>query len=308
MRKHVQKWMHVCALSFLSKFPRNRCPARLSRVMLNLQPADNSIAPPVPLQSRTCEGCDIAAAIMSEAGLPFQSTHPRGVRLRVSGHVGPRMRSFNPRTRVGCDARLDSLNSAFSNCFNPRTRVGCDELMQMIAPRVMGFNPRTRVGCDSTSSGGTSRVRCFNPRTRVGCDRSQRRTRSPDRGFNPRTRVGCDGGTDLAYPLAVTFQSTHPRGVRRFHGPRRAGGNDVSIHAPAWGATASWTSAWTGPGSFNPRTRVGCDGTPPGTAFRISCFNPRTRVGCDGCGQTGRRQCDVSIHAPAWGATGMLGM
>lgn len=47
MRKHVQKWMHVCALSFLSKFPRNRCPARLSRVMLNLQPADNSIAPPV---------------------------------------------------------------------------------------------------------------------------------------------------------------------------------------------------------------------------------------------------------------------
>ena len=47
MRKHVQNGCMFAHFLFLSKFPRNRCPARLSRVMLNLQPADNSIAPPV---------------------------------------------------------------------------------------------------------------------------------------------------------------------------------------------------------------------------------------------------------------------
>ena len=56
------------------------------------------------------------------------------------------------------------------------------------------------------------------------------------------------------------FQSTHPRGVR--HAARLVGKaiGEVSIHAPAWGATAD----------------------------------------CAGAGNFGQ----VSIHAPAWGATG----
>ena len=77
------------------------------------------------------------------------------------------------------------------------------------------------------------------------------------------------------------FQSTHPRGVRRFHGPRRAGGNDVSIHAPAWGATLSCLIALPSPGRFNPRTRVGCDNYEHQKEFAQNGFNPRTRVGCD---------------------------
>ena len=55
--------------------------------------------------------------------------------------------------------------------------------------------------------------------------------------FNPRTRTGCDLGTQST-PL-VCMQ--------------------VSIHAPARGATGARTksaSRWT---SFNPRTRTGCD-------------------------------------------------
>ncbi len=101
----------------------------------------------------------------------------------------------------------------------------------------------------------------------------------------------------------VAFQSTHPHGVRRLslHGAFAANGfqsthphgvrllplilphfkKEVSIHAPARGAT------WMLPGSsaisisFNPRTRTGCDNPP---------YSKNTREG-------------VSIHAPARGAT-----
>ena len=101
--------------------------------------------------------------------------------------------------------------------------------------------------------------------------------------FNPRTRVGCNRARMAGYG--------------RFHA------------------------------SFNPRTRVECDCACPADACAKCCFNPRTRVGCDG--MTFYRSCvgggfqsthprrvrprgqhpadllrRVSIHAPAWGATG----
>ncbi len=56
----------------------------------------------------------------------------------------------------------------------------------------------------------------------------------------------------------------------------------VSIHAPAWGATASGTVTPIASASFNPRSRVGSD---------------RPRL------QFLKQFVRVSIHAPAWGAT-----
>ena len=79
-------------------------------------------------------------------------------------------------------------------------------------------------------------------------------------------------------------------------------------------------------GSFNPRTREGCDIAPRITGVRRYCFNPRTREGCDhsatirvmflgGFNPRTREGCDVgvvrlrpattavSIHAPVRGAT-----
>ena len=60
---------------------------------------------------------------------------------------------------------------------------------------------------------------------------------------------------------------------------------DVSIHAPAWGATNANESP-----------------------FRLmKCFNSRTRVGCDEPDFDGwLERHGVSIHAPAWGATERL--
>ena len=132
----------------------------------------------------------------------------------------------------------------------------------------------------------------------------------PDSGasFNPRTRVGCDRIKELVRLQAELFQSTHPRGVR--HSPAEIAGLSgfVSIHAPAWGATPSGHRQCPGRACFNPRTRVGCDPSITASAPSPHLFqstHPR-----------GVRQAHaaelmpslgVSIHAPAWGATGRGG-
>ena len=58
---------------------------------------------------------------------------------------------------------------------------------------------------------------------------------SSDTSFNPRTRVGCDTWHNMR-DSRVRFQSTHPCGVR----PGETyiiDDDEVSIHAPVWGAT-----------------------------------------------------------------------
>ena len=59
---------------------------------------------------------------------------------------------------------------------------------------------------------------------------------------------------------------------------------------------------------FNPRPRVGGDFKSPFASDWYARFNPRPRVGGDLL-PTGRleRQANVSIHAPAWGATSWYG-
>ena len=125
-------------------------------------------------------------------------------------------------------------------------------------------------------------ARCFNPRTRVGCDDPRPVQCRGGKSFNPRTRVGCD----IAMPyIFITL-------------------GNVSIHAPAWGATYESYRFPSDPSGFNPRTRVGCDGWSLPPARTVASFNPRTRVGCDAAPRAavGFHQ-HVSIHAPAWGAT-----
>ncbi|GBC63955.1 hypothetical protein DENIS_4955 [Desulfonema ishimotonii] len=100
----------------------------------------------------------------------------------------------------------------------------------------------------------------------------------------------------------------------------------VSIHAPAWGATASALSAHRLPSCFNPRARMGRDIISVVNTVFMLRFNPRARMGRD-IGMSwliaydmlfqstrphGARHQNipyhnpyrpVSIHAPAWGAT-----
>ena len=96
----------------------------------------------------------------------------------------------------------------------------------------------------------------------MGCDFLIHGVTISGSGFNSRTRMGCDTVKEGKIALC-----------------------QVSIHAPAWGATRSVGPRFHCYRRFNSRTRMGCD------AHRF----PWLEVGC--C---------VSIHAPAWGATGLL--
>ncbi len=124
----------------------------------------------------------------------------------------------------------------------------------------LGFNPRTRGGCDYRFF----RLQIldqfrFNPRTRGGCDIGTGISSGMPYGFNPRTRGGCDPTHSLLSGWYSRFQSTHPRGVRRFPSASQRRNTRVSIHAPAGGATVFFSMIDTSPPSFNPRTRGGCD-------------------------------------------------
>ncbi len=77
------------------------------------------------------------------------------------------------------------------------------------------------------------------------------------------------------------FRSTHPRGVRPAQSAASAASQRVSIHAPAWGATA-------GDGLGVARVHVSIH-APAWGATRCRCH--------------GLAAVEVSIHAPAWGAT-----
>ena len=76
----------------------------------------------------------------------------------------------------------------------------------------------------------------FNPRARVGRDSLWEELFLSEFCFNPRARVGRD---DIVASMSSKTL--------------------VSIHAPAWGATASRGEACRVGSGFNPRARVGRD-------------------------------------------------
>ena len=131
--------------------------------------------------------------------------------------------------------------------------------------------------------------------------------------------------SEEALAESIEFQSTRPRGARltvnsekmwftyvSIHAPAWGAthvgvcvdaGLDVSIHAPAWGATQRIIDETPYTEGFNPRARVGRDIIHCTLQACKYSFNPRARVGRDVHQVVARRQKEVSIHAPAWGAT-----
>ena len=120
--------------------------------------------------------------------------------------------------------------------------------------------------------------------------------------------MGRDWVLTRRYSSKWGFQSTRPRGARRDRFAIETIIMEVSIHAPAWGATTAWHLKYSAMQCFNPRARVGRDKYK--NIFPVlydTGFNPRARVGRD------KFFCFfdfilmlVSIHAPAWGATKLL--
>ena len=102
----------------------------------------------------------------------------------------------------------------------------------------------------------------FNPRSREGSDTTDAGQRNSTADFNPRSREGSDGKRTEA--ALVAFQ--------------------ISIHAPAKGATRQQAHDLETHKNFNPRSREGSD-----SQFRSATL-PK----------------GISIHAPAKGATTTL--
>ena len=79
---------------------------------------------------------------------------------------------------------------------------------------------------------------------------------------------------------------------------------EISIHAPAWGATRSPRFFPPTQVYFNSRPRVGGDADEGSGRRKRAYFNSRPRVGGDGVDQELLMlTAHISIHAPAWGAT-----
>ena len=139
-----------------------------------------------------------------------------------------------------------------------------------------------------------------------GATRKHHRLQFHIRCFNPRTRVGCDLGLPASALSSCLFQSTHPRGVRHDGVTQGVTVRKFQSTHPR-GVRHRWTLQHELAGVFqstHPRgVRPGlwCKrGRPTGR------FNPRTRVGCDEYFRNLFSDLDnVSIHAPAWGATAL---
>ena len=145
--------------------------------------------------------------------------------------------------------------------------------------------------------------------------------------FNHAPVRGAIGAIQYVAGYVTKFQSTHPRGVRRDGQPPDCRCGDVSIHAPAWGATRTRRVSAPKPEPVSIHAPA-WGATPVVDAYRghdagVSIHAPAwgaTRplprpahhaafqsthprgVRLRSCGES-FRGCAVSIHAPAWGAT-----
>ena len=214
--------------------------------------------------------------------MKFQSTHPRGVRLRTHTFVCTGL-----LVSIHAPTRGATLNNA-----NPTSRMEFQSTHPRGVRQMIEVGSLLLVKFQSTHPREVRRSRpptlnphaCFNPRTHEGCDWSgvistcisQVSIHAPTRGAT----VAQEDKVEIP-----KFQSTHPRGVRP-EGVRAILSNGkVSIHAPTRGATIL-------PEFFLVLNTVFQSTHPRGV-------RPHTYIS-DFRGQ------EVSIHAPTRGATSLL--
>ena len=229
----------------------------------------------LPRRERRSTPADIISDVL------FQSTLPRRERrsyLRryqylylISIHAPAKGATF-----------LSRACSSGSKNFNPRSREGSDV-------KGVCWHKRMGISIHAPAKGATynTNIQCrtyrdFNPRSREGSDITSFHPIERHRDFNPRSREGSD-------PPALPPNPRAP---------------NISIHAPAKGATGQGYQVHTqqlefqstlprrerrrsrgaAPAAeldFNPRSREGSDGTVSYSITTIINFNPRSREGSD---------------------------
>ena len=167
----------------------------------------------------------------------FQSTHPHGVRPTARARPPGSWAYFNPRTRMGCDARVMRLMADWLFISIHAPAWGATSWRGSRVASTSYFNPRTRMGCDTPHRQGVASVGISIHAPAWGATQGFQASASALCYFNPRTRMGCDrrrvearrGGTISIHAPAwgATYEFRQP--------PRWL--FEISIHAPAWGAT-----------------------------------------------------------------------
>ena len=258
-------------------------------------------------------------------GMMFQSTRPRGARpgRQQRGATGM---SFNPRAREGRD--LDNMEiepGQIIVSIHAPARGATADVVYLLLTMCVSIHAPAR---------GATEVPCphcgiyqrFNPRAREGRDASSASILQLYKSFQSTRPRGARRTAKMERLSPMLFQSTRPRGARpastfrnvrrSCFNPRAREGRDakpstlpenpqqVSIHAPARGATKSPIREIAAMSCFNPRAREGRDRSSRMPAAHPTCFNPRAREGRDREWLGGPELfCFVSIHAPARGAT-----
>ena len=232
--------------------------------------------------------------------------------------------------RASAEADQTRRLLALASIYDGGSRRGAAKLggvgLQVVRDWVTRFNPRPRTGGD---------LRCdrVGRRHSVSIHAPARGATGgrywPRRGHEVFQSTPPHGGR-LVWGANVTtggqFQSTPPHGGRRLAIGAEQPGDAVSIHAPARGATFDWlgfphirlvsihapargatpASPKTLPRttSFNPRPRTGGDvNDGPGVILTTKFQSTPPHGGRRECGEPAHRGSNVSIHAPARGAT-----
>ncbi len=242
--------------------------------------SDLLVAPPsqVSIRAPARGATDVNGT--TEGVAVFQSARPRGARPTAPTVAVPLV-CFNPRARAGRDAQHRRIRETMNVSIRAPAR-GATAKMSFRGTHSTFQSARPR-GARPHFSTSLTLPAGFNPRARAGRDRPHGRRRTRDRFQSARPR-GARRAQILVSSNLLWFQSARPRGARQ----------DRRRSRPAVDR-------------FNPRARAGRDSAFPGAWLVVFCFNPRARAGRDLGADRLRRVKDVSIRAPARGATVVRG-
>ena len=235
--------------------------------------------------------------------LPFQFTHPRGVRLQTGSGQLKQLRFQFTHPRGVRPASKETRETPES--FNSRTLVGCDLIFvrhkspyykfQFTHPRGVRLQAFTRA-CRRGS------VSIHAPTPTATCIRKDVCLRVKSISIHPPTQASpcirkdvCLRVKSISFThagFAPYLQGGLPTGEEYFiHPPTPASPcickevclrvKRVSIHAPTRGATRAAPRMAGGGDRFNSRTHVGCDHIPMPVSCSPMSFNSRTHEGCD---------------------------
>ena len=122
-----------------------------------------------------------------------------------------------------------------------------------------GFNPRARMGRDSMAAVVVSGRPQFQSTRPHGARLAKNKAGDTRTEFQSTRPHGARLGLAMAQLKEYEFQSTRPHGARLVGEMVYPDSFDVSIHAPAWGATFKMETNEMTIFGFNPRARMGRD-------------------------------------------------